>query len=407
MIIKELNDTQKTLLNILSASFKKEKYQLTKDADLKGIYEESKAQAVVLQVLNSVDTTKTTQNTFAEKWFSLSINYLKNNLAIHSNHNYLHRLMSENNIDYCVLKGSASAVYYPDPVMRTMGDVDFLVHTKDFEKATEILKNEGFAPLNSDTHICHIALKKDKMHFEVHFAPAGMPEGNAGVLIKSYLEDIFETAQLTEISGNQFMKPCDFHHGLIILMHIYHHMLSEGIGLRHLCDWAAFVNSLENDEFEKLFKEKLTACGLWKFAQILSFLSHKYLNIEYKPFMEKADNELCSELILDIFKGGNFGNKDKNRIFEGTAISSRGKNGIKKSKLLQIISNMNSAALTQFAFLRKCQFLKPIGFIFIGTRFTFRIITGKRKMPDISKSFENAEQRKQIYKQLHLFETEE
>lgn len=407
MITKKLTAVQETLLNILSASFKKEKYSLPEDADLKCIYEESKAQAVVLQVLNSVDLAKTEQITFAEKWFSLSINYLKNNLTIHSQHAYLHRLMSENNIDYCVLKGSASAVYYPDPVMRTMGDVDFLVDPRDFEKATEILKNEGFVPLNGDEHICHIALKKDKMHFEAHFAPAGIPEGNAGVLIKSYLEDVFEKAHLTEVSGNQFIKPCDFHHGLIILMHIYHHMLSEGIGLRHLCDWAAFVNNLENDEFEKLFKEKLTACGLWKFAQILSFLSHRYLNIEYKPFMEQADDELCSKLISDIFKGGNFGNKDKNRIFEGTAISSRGKNGIKKSKLLQIISNMNSAALTQFAFLRKCQFLKPIGFIFIGTRFAFRIITGKRKMPDISKSFENAEQRKQIYKQLHLFETEE
>ena len=184
-------------------------------------------------------------------------------------------------------------------------------------------------------------------------------------------------------------------------------MLSEGIGLRHLCDWAAFVASFKNDEFEKLFKEKLTACGLWKFAQILSFLAHKYLNIEYKPFMEKADDELCSQLIADIFEGGNFGTKDKTRVFQGTAISSRGKNGIKKSKLLQIISNMNSAALTQFAFLNKYKFLKPIGFIFIGTRFTFRIITGKRKMPDISYSLENAERRKQIYKQLNLFETEE
>lgn len=404
---KILTAVQEILLDILSASFKKEKYSLSENADLESIYEESKSQAVVLQIFNSVDTTKSAQNSFVEKWFSVSMNYLKNNLAIHSNHNYLHRLMSENNINYCVLKGSSSAIYYPDPIMRTMGDVDFLVSTKDFEKTAQILRNEGFVPITNEKHICHIALKKGKMHFEVHFAPAGMPEGNAGKLIKGYLEDIFEKSEIADISGNQFIKPHHFHHGLISLMHIYHHMLSEGIGLRHLCDWAAFVNSLENDEFEELFKEKLTACGLWKFAQILSFLAHKYLNIEYKPFMEKADDELCSQLIADIFEGGNFGTKDRSRVFQGTAISSRGKNGIKKSKLLQIISNMNSAALTQFAFLNEYKFLKPIGFIFIGTRFAFRIITGKRKMPDISKSFENAEQRKQIYKQLHLFETEE
>ncbi len=402
-----LKKEQEILLDILSASFRKEKYSLSEDADLKSIYEESKSQAVVLQIFNSVDTTKSAQNSFVEKWFSLAMNYLKNNLAIHSNHNYLHRLMSENNINYCVLKGSSSAVYYPDPIIRTMGDVDFLVDAKDFEKAAEILRNEGFAPLNGDEHICHIAYKKEKMHFEMHFEPAGMPEGNAGELIKSYLEDIFEKSETADISGNQFIKPHHFHHGLISLMHIYHHMLSEGIGLRHLCDWAAFVDSLENEDFEKLFKEKLTACGLWKFTQILSFLAHKYLGIKYKPFMGKVDDELCSDLIADIFEGGNFGSKDRNRVFQGTAISSRGKNGIKKSKFLQIISNMNSAALTQFAFLNKYKFLKPIGFIFIGSRFSFRIITGKRKMPNITYSLENAERRKQIYKQLNLFETDE
>ena len=406
-MIKILTAVQEILLNTLSASFKKEKYLLSADTDLTSIYEESKAQAVVLQVFNSVDTKNVTNTAFLEKWFSISMNYLKNNLTIHSNHNYLHRLMIENNINYCVLKGSSSAIYYPDPIMRTMGDVDFLVDPKDFEKTVEILEKEGFMPINDEEHICHLALKKNKMHFEVHFAPAGMPEGNAGELIKAYLEDIFEKSEIAEIAGNQFIKPHHFHHGLISLMHIYHHMLSEGIGLRHLCDWAAFVDCLENDEFEKLFKEKLTACGLWKFAQTLSFLAYKYLGIEYKPFMSKADDELCADLICDIFEGGNFGNKDRTRVFEGTAISSRGKNGIKKSKLLQIISNMNSAAVTQFAFLNKHKFLQPVGFIFIGSRFTFRVITGKRKMPDISNSLQNAERRKQIYKQLNLFETDE
>ena len=97
-MIKILTAVQEILLDTLSASFKKEKYLLSADTDLTSIYEESKVQAVVLQVFNSVDTKNVTNTAFLEKWFSISMNYLKNNLAIHSNHNYLHRLMSENNI---------------------------------------------------------------------------------------------------------------------------------------------------------------------------------------------------------------------------------------------------------------------------------------------------------------------
>ena len=55
------------------------------------------------------------------------------------------------------------------------------------------------------------------------------------------------------------------------------HMTSESIGLRHLCDWAVFVNSISNNEFVGLFSENLKSFGLWKFAQIMTATSEKYL----------------------------------------------------------------------------------------------------------------------------------
>ena len=48
------------------------------------------------------------------------------------------QLMRKNNINMVILKGAAAAIYYPRPDLRTMGDIDFLVNPKEFQKAYHI-----------------------------------------------------------------------------------------------------------------------------------------------------------------------------------------------------------------------------------------------------------------------------
>lgn len=95
------------------------------------------------------------------------------------------------------------------------------------------------------------------MHLEMHFNLAGIPEGKPGELVREYSKDIYEKASLCRLNNGEAMLPSPFHHGLIILLHTCHHMTGEGIGLRHLCDWAVFVNSLSDDEFRQLFEDRL------------------------------------------------------------------------------------------------------------------------------------------------------
>ena len=51
------------------------------------------------------------------------------------------RLMEENGIAYVVFKGLAVARHYPEPFVRTMGDVDFYVPKEDFLRAVEIMRS--------------------------------------------------------------------------------------------------------------------------------------------------------------------------------------------------------------------------------------------------------------------------
>lgn len=329
---------------------------------------------------------------------------IANNMRVDYNHAELHELLTSHNVPYVILKGCSSASYYPEPTLRTMGDVDFLVLPNDVEKAGELLKAEEFTPWDAN-HICHIVYTRDDAHLEMHFEPAGVPEGKAGEAIRELLSDIFEESRVTEVAGFEMCLPSHFHHGLILLLHTMHHLTSEGIGLRHLLDWAVFVNSFSDEEFREMFEEKLTKAGLWRTAQLLTLVSMKYLGIAPKSCAGEAGDELLENIISDILSGGNFGVKDKERSRAGMIISNRGKGGIgKKNYLFQFFDTLNHIIYTNWPITQRIKVLLPIGWLFWGVRYQIRVIIGKRKQLNLNRMVSGAEQRGAIYKEFHLYE---
>ena len=276
--------TETTILSALSKGIRGEKYVAEKSVDWQEVLKESKVQSVCLSVFDALSEESAIEDEVFQKFELISAKQISQNMTVHSHHNYLHNLMEQKGIDYCVIKGSSSAYYYKNPLIRAMGDVDFLVKKEDLEKAKKVLIEEGFS-LYEDKHISHFVFKKGRMHFEMHFSLPGMPQGKYGEIIKTYLSDIFEKSETVTIEGLEFKTPSAFHHGLILLMHTYHHMLGEGVGLRHLCDIAYFINNFNENEFEEIFKEKLEKCGLWHFAKILAHTCYKYLGGQKKSFM--------------------------------------------------------------------------------------------------------------------------
>lgn len=401
-----LTPTEKTVLSALSSGLCGEKYLAEKDTDWQEVLKESKAQSVCLAVFDALSEENDICASVHDEFELISAKQISQNMTVHSHHNYLHNLMEQNGIDYCVIKGSSSAYYYKNPLIRAMGDVDFLVKKEDLERAKKVLLEDGFS-LYMEKHASHIVLRKGKMHFEMHFSLPGMPQGKYGEIIKTFLSDIFEKSETVTIEGLEFKTPSAFHHGLILLMHTYHHMLGEGVGLRHLCDIAYFINSFNENDFEEIFKEKLEKSGLWHFIKILAHTGYKYLGLEKKSFMTKDLDDIAEAVVKDIFAGGNFGRKDKNRASQSLAISDRGKDGIKKSARLQFIKSVNNAAQVQFPFIKRHKLLHPVGFLAFIFRRGFRVLKGTRKMPNFKGVIKGANSRKEIYSQFRLFEGED
>ena len=140
----QISKAQKTVLGLLATNLFSADYSPDTDTDWAAVLEESRLQAVQSIVFQNHKTLalEGEMRGTVEKALKKST---MSNIRCFRDHANLHALMTKHDIPYCMLKGVVSASYYPEPLLRTMGDVDFYVHPDDLDRAARVLEEDGFA----------------------------------------------------------------------------------------------------------------------------------------------------------------------------------------------------------------------------------------------------------------------
>lgn len=401
-LMQKIDNNQKLLLDLCAKSLFGKEVTIPGGFDCNELVEESKRQTVFAVAYSFV---KDKCDDVDSKTFSQII---AKNIRVEFAHNEVHRILSDNSIPYVILKGVASASYYKEPMLRMMGDVDVLVRPEDIAKADKLLKSIGFVTTdNIEGDDMHIGYKrKDGISCELHRRIGWAPNNRVGDIVNKYLDDIFEKSVEYKMSNGSCIVPCKFHHGLILLLHTATHLTHEGVGLRHLCDWAVFVNDFSNDEFVALFEQPLKEMGLWRFAQLLTLCCVSHLGCDQKEWAWQDDNNLIDSIVFDILNGGNFGTKDTDRYNQIKYISDR-KEGVtaKKNPILQLFASINAKTKKEFKFSNKSKFFLPLGWICTVCKYLYLVVMGKRRLDTVS-TINSAKQRKNIYDEFRLFEND-
>ena len=394
--------TQKTVLNLLSSAMFQKPFRADKEVDWKAVFDECKAQSVISLAFSALPKDEVPQSVYTH-WRALVNENLAVNSKISYAHTMLNELLNQAKIPYVILKGCASAEYYDDPLLRTMGDVDFYVPPEYFEKADKLLLKNCFKS-NEIDHEYEKAYTKDDVIFELHNTVNGVPGSKVGLKIQHYFDDVFEKAELKRFDLAEYYSPSPFHHGLVMLLHVARHMVTGGIGLRHFCDWAVFVDKV-GDDFAQMFENTLKQVGLWRFAQIMTQFCTAYLGLKTQTWAGNIDKKLLNDLKNDIFAGGNFGHKDLSRADEAKFITSRKKGGVNNdSNVKQAVLSANEIVRKHWKFADKVPVVYPAGWVFFGGRYAIRAVIGKRDKVKVRVLAKSAKKRKEIYQGLKLFE---
>lgn len=409
----ELNLTkeQKILLNLTAMGISEtpQALRLSKE-ELSGavwekVIEEALAQTVPMLAFQEAKAYETyiPQEVYS-RWKKLFFQAYQTNARVWQSQADMAQIMRENGLPYIVIKGEASAAYYPNPELRALGDVDFLIDTSCQEEVENALMAAGYER-DSMAHISHRIFRKPDAHLEMHYQVPGIPVGEKGEKVRTFLRFAATSGVKKQGGLSEFFAPTDVYHGLIILLHMQHHNLNDGLGLRHLCDWAVFVQKTKNELFwQEQLLPLMRDIGIYKYAAVATKLCHIYLGIDCPEWAEGAENSLCDGLLADVFLGGNFGRKNNVRARSGSLIAQKGEE--KHGAVVTLAVSLHKAVVLRYPIVKKIWILYPFIYVWKVCKNLFQMCTGKKV--SIGKMIPEAKKRQELYDKLEVFqETEE
>ena len=263
------------------------------------LFKEAKAQSVQLLLYDYLTAAERAAipPEIEELWRLNALQTLQRNVALVYEQERILQAFLDEYIDCSVLKGSACAKNYPKPELRCAGDIDLLVAEENIESAQRLLEDRGYV-VKSEKCPWHVAMYQGHTTVELHFEPAGLPEGEVGKELRLF----FRTLPKLDVCQE----------AVALLLHKLNHIRNGGLGLRQLCDWALFVKEQIDADVWKVLEPQLRKFGLLRFAKVVTRLCVDYLGLdsEYAPWCMDAERDVALALLEDILRTGNFGCKE-------------------------------------------------------------------------------------------------
>ena len=397
--MRGFNATDKAFFALVANTLFNTEISIDKKVDFNEVFKEARLQAVNTLIFDVASPYLDKTSSLYNVWYTKTLRTYSRNYKIESAHSLVCKILEENNIEYSILKGCRSAHFYPDPCKRALGDVDFLVRKTDLEITCKVLEDNGFVKYShSDEHDFHIIYFKDKVCFELHYR-FNEEDGEES---DNFTNEIITNAFAIPVLDNTAeIKVCnDLYHAITSLLHMKRHMKTAGLGLRHLCDWAVFVNSFDNDEFIAKFKEPIENKGLFKYAQALSLVAHKYLGLPYKEWFGQMDDKSLNLLMDYIYSNGNFGRKEVTMaplFSQNTDIGTS--NGIS-----QLVASVKKIVYSHWPKAEKNKLLLCVGFAYFPVKYYIKSLFGKRQKIKVFKSLKTGSEISKVFKELGFYE---
>ena len=213
-----------------------------------------------------------------------------------------------------VLKGSAVARYYPNPLRRSSGDIDIWLDggRKKIYNFARAFDNDGML-YGVNYHHIHFHLIKD-IHIEVHIWPS------------------FLSSPLRNYRLHQF---CNMHRPIMesstpplafdrvfILLHCYRHMCGDGVGFRQVMDFFYVLRQGFTEEERVEAVKWIKKLGMGRFAGGMMWVLRERFGLENEFMIVEPDEKEGSFILNEILLTGNMGHGDKRSWgSKGTALS--------------------------------------------------------------------------------------
>lgn len=204
-----------------------------------------------------------------------------------------------------VLKGWATARYYPVPAHRIGDDLDCFLG-EGYEKGNEWAKQWG-APVVTK-HFKHSQIYWKGLHVENHrYCSHLLFFSRRSRRFERVLQRLLREEGGLLPGSACLWGPSPKFELVFTVSHAWSHFLGEGLQLRHLCDWAVLLErygrELDVQEFRELLQ--IRGQGLLAFMESITRMVHQYWGVKVpEGLVENLTTGVAEQRLLDeIFQG--------------------------------------------------------------------------------------------------------
>ena len=423
-----MTNTQKEILNLIKVTLNPDDNQgsiIVEDYD--ELLQELSDQSIIGIPGEYIVKSESTPEDVKHKWTNIVYSQVAKWTKLMEEQTKLIKLLNENGIELAIIKGSAAAMNYPKPEYRMMGDVDFFVKEEDFEKAFDLLKENGYEYALDEAYgelhknkeqYHHVELSKSDVVFELHKRMSDTIQGKeTDEEIESLIMEGMDHIEMGCIGEYEFPMFEKKLNGLIILRHIIQHLGgSKGVGLRHILDWMMFVEKNVDDAYwNGEFAAYLEEVNLKDAAIVFARMAQIYFGMDESITWCKIDNKnesslqdandkakaqaeldtLCEGWMEQIMASGNFGAK-MTKEDEGASVLYKNKN------LFTMLGSLQHLGLENWAPAREHKILRPFAWAYQVGRYARKGLGRKAPIKSLKQDMAKSKDKKELMAKLKI-----
>lgn len=286
------NKSQDLLFELLLVSMgaRKSLQQTYTDDDWKGALDMAKAHTIEAVLLSAMDTLDVhPPESLLKQWVVRSLLVEQGSKKKIKAAAALVKLFREHGFACQILKGSAVARYYPQPLRRSSGDIDIWVdggRKKICDFARTLDKDGKLYGLNNHHIHLHII---PKVHIEVHFWPSFLSSPLHNWRFHRFCKLHWPTME-SDMPSLAFDR-------VFILHHCFRHICGYGVWLRQIMDYYYVLKQGFTEEERKDAVHWIKQLGMARFARGLMWVLQEYFGLE-EPYLLMAPDEKEGRFIM-------------------------------------------------------------------------------------------------------------
>lgn len=217
---------------------------------------------------------------------------------------------AKENIIPVLQKGQGIAQYYPNPLHRNCGDIDWYFDSRDsFDKVYNLVKDQvselSFSSLDG-------FFRWKGLETELHLRLVESRNPLNWKFIKSLEQKYQNQFQMFQVGAEIAKTPAPILNLLLVNIHILKHQITYGIGMRQFCDAAVLYDKLDGlyDKMELYRAYKKLGVVAWSHVFHHFLVTYMGLDESKLPYAIKkgTDSKWMAE---DLIRGANFGFHDE------------------------------------------------------------------------------------------------